>query len=179
VAATAIAKTAFTPIAIIEKPKPVSALIPWYFFLSLNYFGGVALRLDWIWKQWSQIECFFEGTADTLPSRKSSSSTDSCVSAHSRSGSESAGGGVNKWDQLFSYCRREREWEWVSDGEGKKEKENTVLVNLSLLNWCLLGHRYPMIKKIFVHFCITNFWFSRFRITNKFYVYIQEMWKKI
>lgn len=34
------------------------------------------------------------GTVDILPSRKSSSSTDSCISAHSRSGSESAGGGV-------------------------------------------------------------------------------------
>lgn len=44
------------------------------------------------------------GAADTLPSRKSSSSTDSCLSAHSRSGSESAGGGVNKRDQLFSDC---------------------------------------------------------------------------
>ncbi|XP_014614323.1 PREDICTED: uncharacterized protein LOC106792420 isoform X1 [Polistes canadensis] len=33
------------------------------------------------------------GTTEALPSRKSSSSTDSCVSAYSRSGSESAGGG--------------------------------------------------------------------------------------
>ncbi|XP_012530248.1 uncharacterized protein LOC105833230 isoform X1 [Monomorium pharaonis] len=42
------------------------------------------------------------GTADTLPSRKSSSSTDSCVSAHSRSGSESAGGGECTRSQLYS-----------------------------------------------------------------------------
>ncbi|KYN26935.1 hypothetical protein ALC57_03276 [Trachymyrmex cornetzi] len=42
------------------------------------------------------------GTADTLPSRKSSSSTDSCVSAHSRSGSESAGGGDCTRSQLYS-----------------------------------------------------------------------------
>ncbi|XP_018349770.1 PREDICTED: uncharacterized protein LOC108752992 isoform X2 [Trachymyrmex septentrionalis] len=40
--------------------------------------------------------------ADTLPSRKSSSSTDSCVSAHSRSGSESAGGGECTRSQLYS-----------------------------------------------------------------------------
>ncbi|TGZ32792.1 uncharacterized protein [Temnothorax longispinosus] len=45
---------------------------------------------------------FFEGTTDTLPSRKSSSSTDSCVSAHSRSGSESAGGGECTRSQLYS-----------------------------------------------------------------------------
>lgn len=32
---------------------------------------------------------------DALPSRKSSSSTDSCLSGNSRSGSESAGAGVN------------------------------------------------------------------------------------
>ncbi|XP_014483529.1 PREDICTED: uncharacterized protein LOC106749017 isoform X2 [Dinoponera quadriceps] len=42
------------------------------------------------------------GTADTLPSRKSSSSTDSCISAHSRSGSESAGGGECTRSQLYS-----------------------------------------------------------------------------
>ncbi|XP_072743822.1 uncharacterized protein [Anoplolepis gracilipes] len=42
------------------------------------------------------------GTADTLPSRKSSSSTDSCLSAHSRSGSESAGGGECTRSQLYS-----------------------------------------------------------------------------
>ncbi|XP_077254558.1 uncharacterized protein LOC143893251 isoform X4 [Temnothorax americanus] len=42
------------------------------------------------------------GTTDTLPSRKSSSSTDSCVSAHSRSGSESAGGGECTRSQLYS-----------------------------------------------------------------------------
>ncbi|KAL0118351.1 hypothetical protein PUN28_009177 [Cardiocondyla obscurior] len=42
------------------------------------------------------------GTADTLPSRKSSSSTDSCLSAHSRSGSESAGGGECSRSQLYS-----------------------------------------------------------------------------
>ncbi|KYM93482.1 hypothetical protein ALC62_15840 [Cyphomyrmex costatus] len=42
------------------------------------------------------------GTADTLPSRKSSSSTDSCISAHSRSGSESAGGGDCTRSQLYS-----------------------------------------------------------------------------
>ncbi|XP_067216440.1 uncharacterized protein [Linepithema humile] len=41
-------------------------------------------------------------SADTLPSRKSSSSTDSCVSAHSRSGSESAGGGECTRSQLYS-----------------------------------------------------------------------------
>ncbi|KAK2586544.1 hypothetical protein KPH14_011435 [Odynerus spinipes] len=41
------------------------------------------------------------GTAETLPSRKSSSSTDSCVSAHSRSGSESAGGGECSRSQLY------------------------------------------------------------------------------
>lgn len=36
-----------------------------------------------------------------LPSRKSSSSTDSCISAHSRSGSESAAGaGVSIFSQL-------------------------------------------------------------------------------
>ncbi|XP_012058235.1 PREDICTED: uncharacterized protein LOC105621377 [Atta cephalotes] len=42
------------------------------------------------------------GIADTLPSRKSSSSTDSCVSVHSRSGSESAGGGECTRSQLYS-----------------------------------------------------------------------------
>ncbi|KAG7211174.1 hypothetical protein KM043_010495 [Ampulex compressa] len=42
------------------------------------------------------------GTVDTLPSRKSSSSTDSCVSAHSRSGSESTGGGECARSQLYS-----------------------------------------------------------------------------
>ncbi|XP_020282156.1 uncharacterized protein LOC109853957 isoform X2 [Pseudomyrmex gracilis] len=41
-------------------------------------------------------------TVDTLPSRKSSSSTDSCISAHSRSGSESAGGGECARSQLYS-----------------------------------------------------------------------------
>ncbi|XP_076682004.1 uncharacterized protein LOC143376057 [Andrena cerasifolii] len=42
------------------------------------------------------------GTMDILPSRKSSSSTDSCISAHSRSGSESAGGGECARSQLYS-----------------------------------------------------------------------------
>ncbi|KOX78439.1 hypothetical protein WN51_07846 [Melipona quadrifasciata] len=41
------------------------------------------------------------GTVDTLPSRKSSTSTDSCISAHSRSGSESAGGGECARSQLY------------------------------------------------------------------------------
>ncbi|XP_043461406.1 uncharacterized protein LOC122497997 isoform X2 [Leptopilina heterotoma] len=43
-----------------------------------------------------------DGTADVLPSRKSSSSTDSCISAHSRSGSESAGAGECARSQLYS-----------------------------------------------------------------------------
>ncbi|XP_051161684.1 uncharacterized protein LOC127281812 [Leptopilina boulardi] len=42
------------------------------------------------------------GTTDVLPSRKSSSSTDSCISAHSRSGSESAGAGECARSQLYS-----------------------------------------------------------------------------
>ncbi|XP_043504507.1 uncharacterized protein LOC122525652 isoform X2 [Polistes fuscatus] len=44
------------------------------------------------------------GTTEALPSRKSSSSTDSCVSAYSRSGSESAGGGGGECSrsQLYS-----------------------------------------------------------------------------
>ncbi|XP_033183096.1 uncharacterized protein LOC117153297 isoform X1 [Bombus vancouverensis nearcticus] len=42
------------------------------------------------------------GTVDTLSLRKSSSSTDSCISAYSRSGSESAGGGECARSQLYS-----------------------------------------------------------------------------
>ncbi|XP_012279193.1 uncharacterized protein LOC105699068 [Orussus abietinus] len=41
-------------------------------------------------------------TNDILPSRKSSSSTDSCVSVHSRSGSESAGAGECARSPLYS-----------------------------------------------------------------------------
>ncbi|KAK0181141.1 hypothetical protein PV327_003448 [Microctonus hyperodae] len=42
------------------------------------------------------------GINDTLPSRKSSSSTESCLSANSRSGSESAGAGEGSRSQLYS-----------------------------------------------------------------------------
>ncbi|XP_033224031.1 uncharacterized protein LOC117177447 [Belonocnema kinseyi] len=44
----------------------------------------------------------YAGTTDVLTSRKSSSSTDSCMSAHSRSGSESAGAGECARSQLYS-----------------------------------------------------------------------------
>lgn len=93
-AVTAIARTAFIRIAIIGKLNLVSALIS-----CPGYPVSILLRCPakrFASARWSQMKRFFEGTADTLPSRKSSSSTDSCVSAHSRSGSESAGGGVNK-----------------------------------------------------------------------------------
>lgn len=47
-AVTAIVRTAFTPIAIIEKPKPVSALISWswHFVLHCWHVSEVVLRLD-------------------------------------------------------------------------------------------------------------------------------------
>lgn len=55
------------------------------------FFSITCVNLPFLFKH------LIPGTTDVLTSRKSSSSTDSCVSAHSRSGSESAGAGVNQF----------------------------------------------------------------------------------
>lgn len=63
--------------------------------------NSVSIYIEYNLQNQLRLILIFLGTIDVLASRKNSSSTDSCISAHSRSGSESAGGGV-----MHDYCLR-------------------------------------------------------------------------